>query len=87
MFKLVQISQYILEADTEEYFKKAKEELKQINTNNKLIPNEKLETYKIIMNSNTLEEYKLKKIEKQNTTLKKQNRKNRKTKHRIIKFK
>ncbi|WP_042707358.1 glycosyltransferase family 2 protein, partial [Methanobrevibacter wolinii] len=69
-FKLVQISQYILEADTEEYFKKAKEELKQINTNNKLIPNEKLETYEIIMNSNTLEEYKLEKIEKQNTTLK-----------------
>lgn len=86
-FKLVQISQYILEADTEEYFKKAKEELKQINTNNKLIPNEKLETYEIIMNSNTLEEYKLEKIEKHNTTLKKQSRKNRKTKHRIIKFK
>jgi len=68
-FKLVQISQYILEANNETYFKRAKKELKQINTKNKLIPNEKIETYKTIINSNTLEEYKLKQIEKENTKL------------------
>ncbi|OWT33821.1 hypothetical protein BGI41_00455 [Methanobrevibacter sp. 87.7] len=74
-FKLLQISQYIIPANTEKYFKKAKKELEQVNINeNKLVPKSKIKTYNMIINSNSLNEYKIKNYEKQIKILEKENK-------------
>lgn len=60
-FKVLQILQYILEANTEEYFNKAKLELKKIDiSQNNLIPVNIATLYDLIFDYNSLNEFKLK---------------------------
>ena len=60
-FKVLQILQYILEANTEEYFNKAKSELKKVDiSKNELIPINISELYDLIFDCNYFTEFKLK---------------------------
>jgi len=83
-FKILQITQYIIPANSEKYFNKAKKELEKIDINkNKIIPGKEIELYNITINSKSFSEFKrkyyqsenkklenkLKKIEKENKKL------------------
>lgn len=87
-FKFTQISQYIMQSNTDEYFLKSKNELKNINIKeNNLVSNIKKENWKMIISSNSLNEYKDKyfnyKYEKLMSQIKKEEEENKKLKKRI----
>lgn len=59
-FKVLQILQYILEANTEEYFNKAKDEFSSMDLNNNdLIYPKYIDLFNIVLDSNSFAEFKL----------------------------
>ncbi|MGN1362807.1 MAG: glycosyltransferase family 2 protein [Methanobrevibacter sp.] len=58
-FKVLQITQYIIPANTEEYFNKAKKELEKIDiSKNSIIPKKEIELYNMTINSKSFSEFK-----------------------------
>lgn len=82
-FKISQINNYLLSTDTEEYFNKAKEEFSKLDGNNNSQINSKNKVkYNLVLESNSLEEYKfresvenrIKEINNENKALMKENK-------------
>lgn len=82
-FKITQILNYLISTDSEEYFNLAKEEFSKLDGENNSVINKKNRIgYRMVMESNTLEEYKLRdsmnreinEIKKKNRALTKENK-------------
>lgn len=59
LFKIVQLSQYILHSNSEDYFKRVKNEFQLMDLKGKNIPPQWLDRYNKVLSSNSLDDYQL----------------------------